>query len=119
MSVDMKNNNEEINNDDITIIELEGEKYELIDLVVYNDKKYIAVTPFSEDESEEDPEGDFTILEMTDDPDDEEAEFTLLEVADDPNDEENCILRTVDDDELYARIGEEFLKRFDNIAEDE
>ncbi len=96
MSVDMKNNNEEINNDDITIIELEGEKYELIDLVVYNDKKYIAVTPFSEDESEEDPEGDFTILEMTDDPDDEES----------------CILKTVDDEDLYSEIGEVFLEKF-------
>ncbi len=92
----MKNNNEEINNDDITIIELEGEKYELIDLVVYNDKKYIAVTPFSEDESEEDPEGDFTILEMTDDPDDEES----------------CILKTVDDEDLYSEIGEVFLEKF-------
>jgi hypothetical protein len=101
---DLFTENEDAENDrDVTIIELEGEQYEVIDSVMYDGKLYVAILPYSEDDI----------------PDDEEVEFTLLEVADDPNDEENCILRTVDDDELYARIGEEFLKRFDNIAEDE
>lgn len=96
MSEDMIKNNEEINDDDITIIELEGERYELIDMVVYNDRKYIAVTPFTEDETDDEDSGDFTILEMTDDPDDEES----------------CILKTVDDEELYSEIGEVFLEKF-------
>ena len=86
--------------DDITVIELEGNKYELIDMVVYNNKNYIAITPFYDDGSADEEEGDFTILEMTDDPENEES----------------CILKTVDDDDLYSEIGELFLERF---AEDD
>ena len=82
-----------VNEDDITIVELEGEQYEIVDTILYEDKSYVAITPYSE---EDDGEGDFTILELVDDPDNEDE----------------CILKTVDDEALYTAIGDEFLKRF-------
>ena len=88
---------------DVTVIELEGEQYEVIDSVTYDGKLYVALIPLDTDDISED----------------ENVEFTLLEVADDPDDEENCVLKTVDDDDLYAKIGEEFLKRFDSMDDDE
>lgn len=84
---------DDINDDEITLIELEGEQYEVIDTIIYNDKTYVAISPYSEDD-----EGD--------------GDFTILEIEDDPENEEGCILRTVDDEALYTEIGDEFLKRF-------
>jgi len=81
--------------DDLAIIELEGEKYEIIDTVNVDGHSYIALIPFDESD---DPEKD--------------AEFTILEMIDDPEDEENCTLKTIDDDDLYERIGEAFLEQF-------
>ena len=94
---DIPENEEE----DITIIELEGVRYEIVDTVTYKDKDYVAITPFEDD-----------VLESGD----EEGDFTILELGEDPDDAEGCILKTVDDDDLYSEIGEVFLQRF---AEDE
>ena len=44
-------------------------------------------------------------------PVDEEVEFIILEIIDD-EDGEQCTLKTVDDEELYAKIGDEFVKIF-------
>ena len=88
--------------DELTLIELDGEQYEIIDAVIYDERSYIAVLPYSEEDS-----GD----------DDGESEFTILEMLDDPEDEENCILKTIDDDDLYTKVGDEFLKRFDSLEE--
>ncbi len=82
---------------DVTVIELEGVRYEIVDTATYNGKDYVAITPF-----------DDNILES----DDEDGDFTILELGEDPDDEYGCILKTVDDDELYSEIGEVFLKRF-------
>lgn len=87
--------------EDITIIELEGVRYEIVDIATYNGRDYVAITPYDDD-----------ILES----DDEEGDFTILELGEDPENEDGCILKTVDDDDLYSEIGEIFLKRF---AEDE
>ncbi len=89
---------------DITLIDLEGETYEVIDSMIFEGKTYIAILPFDEDEQEAD---------------DEVAEFTLLEVTDDPDDEDNCTLKTVDDDDLYVRLGDEFLKRLESDLDEE
>ena len=82
--------------DDITIIELEGKRYEIV-----QGKDYVAITPFDEDLTEDG---------------DTESDFTILEISEDPVDETGCILKTVDDEELYSEIGDLFLSRF---AEDE
>ena len=86
--------------DELTLVELDGEQYEIIDAVIYDEKSYIAVLPYNED-----------------DDGDEDSEFTILEMTDDPDDEENCILKTIDDDDLYTRVGDEFLKRFESFEE--
>ncbi len=84
------------------IIELEGDRYEIIDTVTIDDHIYVALLPLGEDDDYE-----------------EDAEFTILEMTDDPDDEENCILRTVDDEELYVRIGDAFLERFAEFDDEE
>ena len=88
--------------DELAIIELEGEKYEVIDTVIIDGHSYIALVPY--DESDE--------L-------DEDVEFTILEITDDPADEENCILKTIDDEELYQSIGDAFLEKFDSYEDEE
>lgn len=87
---------------EIPIIELDGEQYEVIDTVTVDGKNYVALLPFEElDEGQE------------------EEEFTILEIIDDPSDEENCTLKTIDDEELYDRIGDAFLKQFEMYDEEE
>ena len=83
--------------EDITIIELEGVQYELLDTVKYKGNQYIAITPFDED-----------LLENGD----EDTDFTILEMSEDPDNEDGCILKTVDDEDLYSRVGDLFLDRF-------
>lgn len=97
---DMAPENEDL--PDIPIIELEGEQYEVIDTVTVDGKNYVALLPFEELDSEQ-----------------EEEEFTILEILDDPSDEENCTLKTIDDEDLYERIGDAFLKKFEMYDEDE
>lgn len=89
--------------DEVTIIELEGERYEIVDVVQYNGKDYVAVTPFDD---------------VPDYDNDENGEFTILEVSDDPDDEDSCVLKTVDDEELYTLIGDLFLERFADIEDE-
>ncbi|MBO6230477.1 MAG: DUF1292 domain-containing protein [Ruminiclostridium sp.] len=87
--------------EELTLIELEGEQYEIIDTVCVDDRNYIALIPHDESD------------DMS-----EEAEFTILEIIDDPDDEENCTLKTIDDEELYERIGDAFIEHF-GMYEDE
>ncbi len=104
-----QNNDDEAAGDDeeMTIIELEGERYEVIDSVIYDGKLYVAILPYDEENIDENND------------EDENIEFTILEVCDDPDDEDNCIMRTVDDDDLYTKIGNEFLKRFESESDEE
>ncbi|MBO6302582.1 MAG: DUF1292 domain-containing protein [Ruminiclostridium sp.] len=89
----------EINNDEeLELIELDGKNYEIVDTTELDGRLYIALIPHDIDEEE---------LENS-----EEVEFTILEMVDDPDDEENCILKTIDDDELYDRVGEAFIEKF-------
>ena len=92
----------ELGEDEITIVDLEGEKFEIIDTVIVDEHLYAALLPYS---GEDDPA--------------DNTEFTILEITDDPDDEENCILRTVDDDELYEKIGDAFLERFEMPDDEE
>jgi len=83
--------------EDVTLIELEGVRYEIIDTVNRDGKVYIAISPFDDDVSG---------IE------DESGDFTILEVSDDPDDENGCILKTIDDEELYSEIGDLFIEKF-------
>ena len=90
--------------DEITIIDLDGEKFEVVGMANLDGKNYVALLPFNEDEDIEEEGSD---------------EFTILEMIEDPDDPENCTLKTVDDEELYNRIGDEFIEMFAMDDDDE
>ncbi len=75
------------------VVDLDGEQFEIIDTVEFEGKNYAALTPYTE----------------TDDLEEEEVEFIILEICDDEESEE-CTLKTVDDEELYSRIGDKFIE---------
>lgn len=77
-----------------------GEKqtFEMLDCMEYEDEKYYALTPYSENPQEMlETQGDVVILK---------SEF------DENNDE---ILASIDDDEQYEKIGNIFLKRIQEL----
>lgn len=76
------------------IIDLDGEEFELIDTIEVDGRNFAALTPYVEDDEA-----------------DEDIEFIILEVIDDEN-EEQCTLKTVDDEELYSKIGDAFMEMF-------
>jgi hypothetical protein len=85
--------------EEIQIIELDGEPYEIVDSIEFSGASYIAVTPYLADEEEET------------DSETEEVEFTILrEVV--PKEGEP-FLEDIDDEGLYQKIGEMFLKQFE------
>jgi hypothetical protein len=97
--------NENPDENSVTVIELDGDKFEVIDTLSFEGKNYVALMPYvEEDQTDED----------------ENVDFTILEIIDDPDDEVNCTLKTIDDEDEYTRIGDEFIKRFDQYdSEDE
>lgn len=82
------------------IVELDGEKFEVVDAMEFDGVNYLALIPY--DENEEDDEED-------------EAEFIVLQEV-----EENgeYFLATIDDDELADKIGNLFLERFDELLDE-
>ena len=84
------------------VVDLDGEQFEIIDTVEFEGKNYAALTPYTE----------------TDNLEEEEVEFIILEICDDEESEE-CTLKTVDDEELYSKIGDEFMKIFTEEFDDE
>jgi hypothetical protein len=82
------------------IIELDGEQFEIIDAMVYEDVNYLALIPYDEDE-DEDEEG--------------EIEFIVLREVEEDGE---FFLATVDDEALSDKIGEMFLAHFDELSED-
>ena len=86
------------NDEELDLIELDGENYEIVDTAELDGKLYVALIPYDLDDEE---------IENGD-----SVEFTILEMLDDPDDEENCILKTIDDEELYDRVGEVFIEKF-------
>ena len=87
-----------------TVIHLDDQNYEIIDIITLDEHNYVALAPYSED--------------LTAD-DNDELTFTLLEVLDDPEDEKGCILKTIEDDDLYDRIGEAFIEKYDSESDDD
>jgi hypothetical protein len=88
--------NEEFESD---IIELDGEQFEIIDALVYEDVNYLALIPY--DESAEEDE-------------DEEVEFIVLREVEEDGE---FFLATIDDDALSDKIGEMFLTHFDEMMD--
>ena len=84
------------------VVDLDGEQFEIIETIEFEDKMYAALTPYTED----------------DEMDDENVEFIILEVIDD-EESEQCTLKTVDDEELYTKIGDEFMKIFTEEFDEE
>ena len=84
------------------VVDLDGEQFELMETTELDGKMYAALTPYTED----------------DELPDEDVEFIILEVIDDPE-SELCTLKTVDDEELYTRIGDEFMKIFSDAYDEE
>lgn len=84
------------------VVDLDGEQFELMETTELDGKMYAALTPYTEDD------------ELSD----EDVEFIILEVIDDPE-SELCTLKTVDDEELYTRIGDEFMKIFSDTYDEE
>lgn len=85
------------------LIDLEDEDgntvtFEFIDAIEYNDNKYYALVPYSEDEEESENE--------------ENEEFVILKEQGEGDD---TVLVTIDDDDEYSNVGEQFLKRFSEL----
>ena len=76
------------------VVDLDGEQFEIIDTVEVDGRSYAALTPYTEEDELEE----------------EEIEFIILEICDDGEGDE-CTLKTVDDEELYTKIGDEFGRR--------
>lgn len=88
--------NEELEEYEAVVVDLDGEEFELIDTVELDGKVYAALTPYTEED------------EL---PEDEDVEFIILELIDDPESDQ-CTLKTVDDEELYTKIGDAFTALF-------
>jgi uncharacterized protein YrzB (UPF0473 family) len=101
-SVNMADMNE-FTADLYTLVDEEGEevRFELVDVMDYEDARYYAMTPYIEDEADS-LEGDAEIIILRSDMDGEEE-----------------VLVTLDDDELYDRIGNLFLERINADLDDE
>jgi hypothetical protein len=86
--------------DERDIVDLDGEPFEVIYGIEYDGATYVALTPYVEDLDDETGETEFVILKEVE----ENGEYTL---------------ETVDDEELYEKLGEIFLERFDELFEDD
>ncbi len=96
--------NEELTEEDEyepTIIEADGEQYEVIDAIQYKGRNYVAVVEY--DENGGDDEEDVT-------------EFMVLEEIQNENGEYVCV--TIDEDSLYDEVGDAFTKHFEEIFSD-
>lgn len=82
------------------IVELDGEPFEVIDGICYDEQNYVALVPFTEDDELEG----------------EDVEFIILK-AEEQGDE--LVLSTVDDDALYDEIGEAFIEHLNTMFGDE
>ena len=82
------------------IVELDGERFEVIDGIEYEGKTYLALAPYVEDLDDEEDETEFIILCQEEE-------------------EDGFVLTTLDDDVLYDKIGEKFLEHFNELFADE
>jgi len=91
------NNGEE--ESEILLLELGDEVFEILDALTYEGTDYLAITPYNEDADYEDEESE------------EEIDVIIVQEVEDG-------YATVDDDELFAKLGAIFLERIDELMED-
>lgn len=92
------NKDMEVDDYEPQVVDLDGEPYEIIDGLTYEDVNYVALIPYSEDDTTQ-----------------EDVEFIILKEVEDGDD---FYLGTVDDEELYATLGEAFLQHFNEMFDD-
>lgn len=87
-----------------TLVDEEGveQTFEMIDVMEVDDERYYALIPYYDDPAKE--------LEA-------DTELVILKAEYDENNEE--ILASIDNDEEYEKIGNMFLKRIDEMFEEE
>lgn len=81
------------------IITLDDEPFEVIGDIPYEGEKYVALTPYDEDEELDD---------------DEEVEFIIMRET---QEGDEYFLVTIDDDELYTTVGNLFIERFNELMD--
>jgi uncharacterized protein YrzB (UPF0473 family) len=86
-----------------TLIDENGEEapFELLDVMDFEGERYYAMTPY---------------IDEDDDSDETDAEIIILRSEQDGDEE---VLATVDDDDLYVKIGNMFLERLNADLDDE
>ena len=92
----MPENKDEFEEFEPQIVELDGEQFEVIDAICYDDQNYVALVPYTE----------------SDELEDEDVEFIILKEVQDGDD---YMLATVDDEELYNEVGEAFIEHLSTI----
>jgi len=89
--------NEVLDNDDFReVIDLDGAQHEIIGELEHEGVVYLALIPYNEEEEEDD---------------EKEAEFTILKEVEEGDE---VFLATVDEDDMYEKIGAKFLKMFED-----
>ncbi|MCL2087071.1 MAG: DUF1292 domain-containing protein [Oscillospiraceae bacterium] len=82
------------------IVDLDGEPFEIIDSIDYEGASYVALVPYVEDLDSEGDEIEFIILKEIE----KDGEF---------------FLGTIEDDTLYAKIGDLFIEHFESFQKEE
>jgi len=100
--MDINKGNEIINdpNDQVEVVDLDGEQFAVIGELEYEGGVYFALVPYEEEEVDEY----------------EELEFVILKEVEENGEH---FLATIDDDDFYEKIGEMFLELFAENSEDE
>ncbi|MCL2018700.1 MAG: DUF1292 domain-containing protein [Oscillospiraceae bacterium] len=85
------------------LVELDGEQFEIVDALTYENVNYLALVLYDEDADEEDED------------EDAETEFIVLQEIEEDGE---YFLSTVDDEALSDKIGDMFLARFEELADE-
>lgn len=96
----MPENKDEFEEFEPQIVELDGEQFEVIDAICYDEQNYVALVPYTE----------------SDELEDEDVEFIILKEVQEGDD---YMLATVDDEELYDEVGEAFIEHLNSIFGDD
>lgn len=100
MSEDIKKENEEFEEYEPQIVDLDGEPFEVIDAICYDNQNYVALVPYTEEDEMEGEDLEFLILKEVE----ENGEYMLA---------------TVDDDKLYDEVGQAFIEHLETVFGDD
>lgn len=96
----MADKNEDFEEYQPRIVDLDGEKFEVIDAICYDDQNYVALVPYTEPDELEEDDVEFIVLKEVE----QDGEY---------------MLSTVDDEELYDEVGQAFIEHLKAIYGDE